>query len=78
MPTVSAADLDKVFGTGIQAAQAVVDGGKRAKVLQKLFKLRNDLSGKTSTEVYTACFQAWQEEQDPELRGVWETVMPVV
>lgn len=78
MPTVSAADLDKVFGTGIQAAQAVSDGGKRATILQKLFKMRNDLSGKSSTEVFTACFQAWQEEQDPELRSVWETVMPVV
>lgn len=72
---VDQAVLDKVISVGVTAAQSISDSNARIALTQRLFKMKKDLMDKTSTDTFNAFFQVWQQEPNPLIKDVWETII---
>ncbi len=76
--SASQAKLDQLINSGIEAGRAIPDAGSKIKLTQRLFKMKKDLTDKSSTDIFNTFFQAWEQEPDPLVKQVWETIMQAI
>lgn len=72
------AKLDQLISSGIEAGRSIPDADAKIKLTQRLFKMKRDLTNKTSTDIFNTFFQAWEQEPDPLIKQVWETIMQAI